>query len=59
MDRLKQRSDDTEEKLRPRLVAYHQNLEPIVQYYGNKVIRVKGNQPSAHVWAILDKKLSE
>lgn len=57
--RLKQRSDDTEEKLRPRLVAYHQNLDPIVSYYGNKVVRIKGNQPSSHVWAILDKHLSE
>eukprot|EP01127_Copromyxa_protea_P003188 TRINITY_DN13048_c0_g1_i1.p1 TRINITY_DN13048_c0_g1~~TRINITY_DN13048_c0_g1_i1.p1 ORF type:complete len:279 (+),score=70.37 TRINITY_DN13048_c0_g1_i1:90-839(+) len=59
IDRLKQRSDDTEEKLRPRLVAYHQNLNPIVSYYGDKVVRIKGNQPSKHVWAIIDKHLSE
>jgi adenylate kinase len=32
-DRVIQRADDTEEKLKPRLVSYHSNLAPIKELY--------------------------
>eukprot|EP01126_Amoeba_proteus_P028033 TRINITY_DN2771_c0_g2_i1.p1 TRINITY_DN2771_c0_g2~~TRINITY_DN2771_c0_g2_i1.p1 ORF type:complete len:154 (-),score=19.17 TRINITY_DN2771_c0_g2_i1:40-501(-) len=57
--RLTQRSDDTKEKLVTRLAAYHQNLAPILGFYGKqgKVVRIKGDQNKDHVWAIIDRHL--
>eukprot|EP00301_Raphidiophrys_heterophryoidea_P019414 c4354_g1_i2.p1 GENE.c4354_g1_i2~~c4354_g1_i2.p1 ORF type:complete len:260 (-),score=72.67 c4354_g1_i2:89-868(-) len=50
LDRLIQRDDDTEEKLKARLEMYHTNLAPIVEVYTNKVKRLQGNAGSNAVW---------
>lgn len=50
-DRLIQRSDDTEEKLKARLEMYHSNVGPIVEVYQSKLRRLQGNAGSEAVWA--------
>ncbi|MDD9954138.1 MAG: adenylate kinase [Candidatus Woesearchaeota archaeon] len=44
MERIKGRgrSDDTEEALRNRLAQYHEQTKPLIEYYGEKVVRVDG-----------------
>merc|ERR1719195_707186 len=46
---LEQRDDDTPKKLKQRLLKYHNETEPVLQYYkkqqGTSVSRVDGNQP--------------
>jgi len=50
-----QRSDDNAEALKKRLEAYHQQTEPILDYYQAnptcKTTRVNANQDMAKVWA--------
>jgi adenylate kinase len=48
--RLTQRSDDTAEKLKPRLVNYHKNLAAITGFYMNKTLKVDGNRDPNEVW---------
>uniref|UniRef100_A0A6B2LI49 Adenylate kinase active site lid domain-containing protein n=1 Tax=Arcella intermedia TaxID=1963864 RepID=A0A6B2LI49_9EUKA len=46
-ERLIQRSDDTEQKLKTRLVAYHNNINLIIDYYkktNSKIYRIDGNR---------------
>ena len=43
-DTLYQRADDTPERLRRRLLAYHRMTKPILRYYGQIVAQVNGNQ---------------
>ena len=41
VDRLIQRSDDTEDKLRNRLATHHQNVKSVVSYYQEEMMEVK------------------
>ena len=40
LDRLVQRSDDTEDKLRNRLATHHKNVEAVVGYYKDMLVEV-------------------
>jgi adenylate kinase family enzyme len=40
VDRLVQRSDDTEDKLRNRLAGHHKNVEAVVGYYQDELTEV-------------------
>jgi adenylate kinase len=42
VDRLEQRSDDTEEMVRRRLDTYHKNVEAVVGYYEDEVVESDG-----------------
>lgn len=45
MDRLEQRSDDTEEKVRNRLATYHRNVDAVLGYYKDTIVEIDGNRP--------------
>eukprot|EP00501_MAST-03F_sp_TOSAG23-6_P001999 GSMAST32.ASY1.ANO1.2084.1 assembled CDS len=49
-DRLVQRSDDTPEKLKPRLENYHKNLDAILGKFTEKLLKVDGNKKPDEVW---------
>lgn len=57
---FKRRSDDNEEAMRARLVAYHAQTAPLIDYYGSKgiLVSVDGGAPfdavTAEIVAILD-----
>ncbi len=40
VDRLVQRSDDTEEKLRNRLAGHHKNVKAVIGYYKQEMMEV-------------------
>lgn len=40
VDRLVQRSDDTEDKLRNRLAGHHKNVAAVVGYYKEELVEV-------------------
>ena len=42
--RLTQRGDDTEEKVKVRLEAFHENINSIIDCYTDKLFKVAGNQ---------------
>jgi adenylate kinase len=42
VDRLEQRSDDTEEMVRRRLDTYHKNVEAVVGYYKKELVEIDG-----------------
>lgn len=44
IDRLEQRSDDTEEMVRRRLDTYHKNVEAVVGYYTKELVEIDGAQ---------------
>ncbi len=52
---LIQRPDDTEEAVKKRLQTYHQETEPILNIYKNKIIKVNGEQSIEDV----DKEIME
>lgn len=41
VDRLVQRSDDTEDKLRNRLAGHHKNVAAVVGYYTKELVEVR------------------
>ncbi|WP_254761631.1 adenylate kinase [Natrinema marinum] len=51
-DRLEQRDDDTEETVRERLSVFHENTEPVIEYYDEQgdLARVDGEQAPDDVW---------
>lgn len=57
---LIQRADDNAEALKTRLKSYHDQTEPILDYYGPKanVVRVNANQELDKVWADVSAALS-
>jgi adenylate kinase len=60
--RLIIRSDDTEEKLKTRLVSFHQHKNLITNYYvnnGDNVLVIDGNRTTQEVYADIYRKLSE
>jgi adenylate kinase len=56
-DRLIHRSDDTEEKVKHRIAAYHTNLNPILSIFQNSVQRLNGNRNPAQIWQDLEQHL--
>ena len=56
--RVTQRSDDTEQKLKPRLISYHKNLSAITSFYKDKTIKVDGNRDPNAVWEDIRTKLT-
>jgi len=56
--RVTQRSDDTEQKLKPRLVNYHKNLSAITGFFTNKMIKVNGNRDPNEIWEEIKTKLT-
>ena len=58
-DRLTQRADDTEEKLKPRLENYHTNLAAILDSYTDKMFKLDGNRDPAVVWEEIKAELSK
>jgi adenylate kinase len=57
--RLEQRSDDTEEKLKPRLEAFHTNLESILGSYTDKMFKTDGNRDPKVVWEEIKAELDK
>ncbi|KAH7822821.1 Nucleoside-triphosphate--adenylate kinase [Monocercomonoides exilis] len=57
-DRVIQRDDDKEEKVRTRLVQYHTNLQPLCDAYKDLLVRVKGDQHPNKVFEEVDRCLS-
>jgi len=53
LPRLLHRDDDTEEKVKTRIEAFHHNLNPLLQRYQDKVLRVDGSRAPAVVWSDL------
>ncbi len=51
-ERLEQRDDDTEETVRERLSVFHENTEPVVEYYEEQgdLERIDGEQAPDAVW---------
>ncbi|AGB30818.1 adenylate kinase [Natrinema pellirubrum DSM 15624] len=51
-DRLEQRDDDTEETVRERLSVFHENTEPVIEYYDEQgdLERIDGEQAPDAVW---------
>lgn len=63
VDRLEQRSDDTEEKVRNRLKTYHNNIDSVVGVYKDIMVPIKGDstfdQVFADIEAVLDRIVEE
>ncbi|GAX81376.1 hypothetical protein CEUSTIGMA_g8807.t1 [Chlamydomonas eustigma] len=51
VDRLIQRSDDTEDKCKVRLDTYHKNVDAVIGYYKNLMVEIDGNQSMEKVFA--------
>jgi adenylate kinase len=58
MDRLEQRSDDTEEMVRRRLDTYHNNVNAVVGYYKNELVEIDGAQDMDTVFGSIQKALN-
>ena len=48
--RLEQRSDDTAEKVVPRLEAFHKNLAAVLGSFESKMFKIDGNRDAPVVW---------
>jgi len=55
--RLVQRTDDYPEAVRKRLADYHAKTAPLIEHYGDKIVRVNGDQGIQDVWQEIQKKL--
>jgi len=58
VDRLEQRSDDTEEMVRRRLDTYHKNVEAVVGYYKNELVEIDGAQDMDTVFGAIKTALA-
>jgi|GEM_PF-45793 len=56
-NRVIQRADDTEEKVRVRLQHFHGNINSVKNFYSDKVVDVHGHHPKEHVWSQIHKAL--
>jgi len=58
--KLEGRTDDTPESIRRRLELYHQQTEPIIDYFKKlgKVVEVDGSGTIEEVFSLIDKNLS-
>lgn len=52
--RLTQRSDDTEDALRARLASHHANVNAVVGYYEDVLVRVNGEGSMEDVFATIE-----
>ena len=59
IDRLEQRSDDTEDKVRRRLETYHNNVEAVVGYYKEQLVDIDGNQNMDAVFKSIQEALNK
>ncbi|KAL9173415.1 hypothetical protein ABFS82_03G113000 [Erythranthe guttata] len=57
--RLTQRFDDTEEKVKLRLVTHNSNVEDVLSMYGDITVKLDGSQPKLEVFSQIDSILSE
>lgn len=57
-DRLTQRFDDTEEKVKLRLNTHHQNVEAVLSMYKDITIKINGNSSQKEVFAQIDGALT-
>jgi adenylate kinase len=51
--RLIQRDDDTAEKVKTRIKAFHENLNPLLTRYKDKTLTVDGNRKADNIWGDL------
>ena len=56
--RLVQRDDDREEIIKDRLRIYHGQTSPLIEFYGDKVIMINGEQPIEKVFEDITAALS-
>ena len=54
---LAQRGDDKEDAVKKRLTTYHNETEPILEYYGEKVIKINGEQPIEDIAKEIEEKV--
>jgi len=54
---LHMRDDDKPEAIKKRLSIYHEQTEPILEHYNDKIVRVNGNQDIAAVFEETVKKM--
>lgn len=54
---LNQRADDTEEAVKKRLETYHNETEPILDYYKDKVITINGEQTIENIAKEIEEKI--
>lgn len=59
MDRLQQRSDDTEEKCVARLTTHNSNVQAVLGYYKKEIVEVDGTQDMDTVFSSVDAILSK
>ncbi|XP_071737785.1 adenylate kinase, chloroplastic isoform X2 [Rutidosis leptorrhynchoides] len=57
--RLTQRFDDTEEKVKLRLLTHNQNIESVLSMFEDITIKVDGSLPKEDVFATIDSALSD
>ena len=58
VDRLTQRSDDTEDALRARLASHHANVAAVVSYYEDVLVTVDGTGKMDDVFASIEGALA-
>jgi len=60
-NRLVQRKDDQEEVIKDRFKVYHQETEPLIEYYSNKKLlkRIDGSLPPEEVYQEVKKLVEE
>ena len=59
--RLVQRKDDQEEVIKDRFKVYHQETEPLIEYYSNKRLlkKINGSLPPEEVYQEVKKTIEE
>ncbi len=56
-NRVIQRADDTEEKVKVRLQAYHDNIAMIRKYFKNEEVEINGARGKEDVWKEIQREL--
>ena len=59
MDRLVQRSDDTEEMVKTRLTTYNNNVNAVVGYYKDVLVEIDGNRSMDDVYGSIKAALEK
>ncbi|KAG6435282.1 hypothetical protein SASPL_100152 [Salvia splendens] len=57
--RLTQRFDDTEEKVKLRLLTHNSNVESVLSLYEDQIVKVDGTLPKEEVFSEIDSVLTE
>ncbi|XP_057793594.1 adenylate kinase, chloroplastic [Salvia miltiorrhiza] len=57
--RLTQRFDDTEEKVKLRLLTHNSNVESVLSLYNDRIVKVDGTLPKEEVFSQIDGVLTE